>query len=335
MLTVAWALSFALGLAFAGGVLLWNAGRSDHAGTPGYVVHLDWRQGFANGRAGARPPLPVPELPVLQPLSGQQAFAANETLPFSAEAVEVAAPFSLGSGPQALLSRDSAIDCLTAAIYYEAGFEGEQGQRAVAQVVLNRVRHPAFPSSVCEVVYQGSERRTGCQFTFTCDGSLKRKPAIGAWDRARQIAVQALDGKVEPSVGMATHYHANYVLPYWAPKLAKITAIGQHIFYRWSGFWGKRVAFSRSYTGERLQEPYIQAAGILDGEDSAPSYGSLLASRLERPVSGVLHSELSAGGASRLPIALRADEESGTLRLDDSRSRLVLDFDQAARRADP
>jgi hypothetical protein len=116
----------------------------------------------------------------------------------------------------------------------------------VAQVILNRVRHPAYPKSICGVVYQGSERKTGCQFTFTCDGSLARRPERDRWEQARMIAIGAISGAVEPSVGMATHYHANYVLPYWASSLDKISQIGTHIFYRWKGAWGRRRAFSQA-----------------------------------------------------------------------------------------
>ena len=77
-----------------------------------------------------------------------------------------------------------ALECLASAVYYEAGNQDDDGERAVAQVVLNRVRHPAFPASVCGVVYEGSTRPTGCQFTFTCDGSLYRQPDADGWRRA-------------------------------------------------------------------------------------------------------------------------------------------------------
>jgi hypothetical protein len=142
-----------------------------------------------------------------------------------------------------------ALLCLTQAVYYEAGFEPLEGRRAVAQVVLNRMRHPAFPKSICGVVYQGAG--TGvCQFTFVCDGALYRRPAEAAWNQAEQIARVALGGYVEKSVGEATHYHADYVAPRWAPLLSKVAAIGQHIFYRWPGGWGQPAAFTGRYAGE-------------------------------------------------------------------------------------
>jgi hypothetical protein len=142
---------------------------------------------------------------------------------------------------------NNALECLTAAVYYEARSESEDGQRAVAQVVLNRVRHPAFPKSVCGVVYQGSNRTTGCQFSFTCDGSLNRARQPGAWDRAARIAAAALSGYVYPTVGVATHYHTTAIHPWWADSLAKAVTIGAHVFYRWRGAWGDPTSVRRPY----------------------------------------------------------------------------------------
>lgn len=138
-------------------------------------------------------------------------------------------------GPAANEDRRSSLDCLAEAIGYEAGNEPEAGKAAVAQVILNRVRHSAFPKTVCNVVYQGSGRRTGCQFTFTCDGSLRRTLSRRSWASAQSIAAAALDGLLPNAVGNATHYHADYVTPRWAPSLYRIGQIGAHIFYRLPG----------------------------------------------------------------------------------------------------
>ena len=128
---------------------------------------------------------------------------------------------------------DAALDCLGQAVYYEAGFEPLEGQEAVAQVVLNRARSRHYPGSVCGVVYQGAERRTGCQFSFTCDGSLKRRPPeADQLEAARSVAARVLAGLKVPGVEAATHYHAAYVAPYWAPTLDKVAVVGRHIFYR-------------------------------------------------------------------------------------------------------
>jgi len=197
---------------------------------------------------------------------GDQAKLINASMPFSASPVSAARPFDLsGSDP---LDHRRALLCLTQAVYYEAGYEPLEGRRAVAQVVLNRLRHPAFPKSVCGVVYQGA-RQPVCQFSFVCDGSLYRRPALGAWKEAEAVAAAALDGFVERTVGEATHYHADYVAPYWAPRLAKIAQLGAHIFYRWPGVWGSTAAFTGRYIGEPADpmslRPPLRQAILTDG----------------------------------------------------------------------
>ena len=160
------------------------------------------------------------------------------------------------------MTRARALECLTSAIYYEAAQEPTDGQRAVAQVVLNRVRHPAFPNSVCGVVYEGSTRPTGCQFTFTCDGSMARAPMPDLWNRARKVAEEALNGAVYAPVGLATHYHANYVVPYWASSLVKTAVEGAHIFYRWAGGWGQPAAFNDRWSGTEGSPAALRLAAL-------------------------------------------------------------------------
>lgn len=173
-----------------------------------------------------------------------------------------AAPAFVQAAPGFLASARSeedarrAAECLTAAVYYEARSEPIDGQRAVAQVVLNRVRDRAFPHSVCGVVYQGSQRRTGCQFSFTCDGSMNYRRDPLAWARAAQVAAAALSGQVYAPVGSATFYHANYVLPWWAGSLTRIGSVGAHIFYRWRGAMERALSFRADYAGV---EPGIAA----------------------------------------------------------------------------
>jgi spore germination cell wall hydrolase CwlJ-like protein len=142
-----------------------------------------------------------------------------------------------------------ALKCLTDAIYYEAANEPDDGQRAVAQVIINRMRHPTYPNSICGVIYQGSERQTGCQFSYSCDGSMARTPARPAWLRGQRVAMQALAGYVYTPVGMATHYHATYVYPYWAPSLNYLGTIGAHRFYSWKGSAGRPTAFFSRHNG--------------------------------------------------------------------------------------
>lgn len=154
--------------------------------------------------------------------------------------------------------------CLTAALYYEAASESDDGMRGVAQVVLNRVRHPSFPGSVCGVVFQGSNRAIVCQFTFACDGSMARQPVRAVWNRASRIAAEALAGRTMPAVGLATHYHTLAVWPSWGRTLAMTNVIGAHIFHRWRGRWGQPAAFSRPYAGvEPMPGPYLPIAAQL------------------------------------------------------------------------
>ena len=165
-----------------------------------------------------------------------------------------------------------ALQCLTTAIYYEAATEPDAGQRAVAQVVLNRVAHPAWPNSVCGVVYQGSER-PGCQFSFACDGSMARAPARTWWLRARSVAEAALAGEVYAPVGLATHYHTGAVHPAWADRLARIGTIGAHLFYRPRGADGAASAFADAYLGgEPVPAPKPRAATPLAPRDPLTAY---------------------------------------------------------------
>jgi hypothetical protein len=157
-----------------------------------------------------------------------------------------APPFFAATQPD---EASRALDCLTQAIYYEARSEPLEGQEAVAQVVLNRVRNPAFPNTVCGTVYEGSTRETGCQFTFTCDGSMAARIEPNAWDRARKVAEAALNGFVFSPIGAATYYHTTAVSPWWAPKLAEVGRIGAHIFYRLPGAWGGSLAYTQRYAG--------------------------------------------------------------------------------------
>jgi spore germination cell wall hydrolase CwlJ-like protein len=194
--------------------------------------------------------------------AGTTGTIALPDLPMPANAVvdssiQPAAPFHLAGGA---VDNARALQCLTQAIYYEAASEPDDGQRAVAQVVLNRVRHPAFPATVCGVVFQGSEKR-GCQFSFACDGAMARIPSRTAWDRAARVAGAALAGSVFAPVGMATHYHTYAVTPSWNRSLVMTGVFGAHFFHRWKGWWGMAAAFRQSYRGgEPVPAPHMATA---------------------------------------------------------------------------
>jgi hypothetical protein len=191
-----------------------------------------------------------------------------------AQAFQAAEPFVANRDA---VTFERSLECLTQAIYYEARSQSDDGQRAVAQVVLNRVRHPAYPSSVCGVVYQGSHRVTGCQFTFTCDGSLFAGIEPGAWERARRIATAALRGSVYRPVGLALNYHTLAIRPYWAPSLVQQAVIGSHIFYLRPG-----SATLGSFTQRpSSEEPEPGAQNYYAGVTTRQNGGSI---RYERPV---------------------------------------------------
>jgi spore germination cell wall hydrolase CwlJ-like protein len=122
--------------------------------------------------------------------------------------------------------------CLAEAIYFEARSEPLEGQAAVAQVVLNRVRSGFYPSSVCSVVYQDRERAFACQFSFACEGKALRVDEPGPWAVAMRVAKEVVNGeRYDDKLTLALNYHANYVYPPWAPMLQKVERIGSHIFY--------------------------------------------------------------------------------------------------------
>ena len=193
------------------------------------------------GSPNALPPLDY----AMPPPAGTDPLSQNAAIPFVSGELKPAPPYHfIGSSADLTNARD----CLALAALAEAG-SSDPGQRAVIQVVLNRARHPAFASTVCGVVFEGSERATGCQFSFTCDGSLARQYDPASWNAARGRADQALKGYVFAPVGNATHYHTDWVFPWWSPKLHKIAQIETHLFLRWPGFWGSVKSWRKSYGG--------------------------------------------------------------------------------------
>ncbi|MBC7669809.1 MAG: cell wall hydrolase [Gemmatimonadaceae bacterium] len=183
------------------------------------------------------------------------------------------APFRLTNA----LESSRELECLSEAVYYEARGETPSGQAAVAQVVLNRVRHPSFPKSICGVVFQGAYTHTGCQFSFACDGSMRRGREVGAWNRAQKIAARALSGAVMSEVGAATHFHTTGVAPGWGPRLLRVAQVGMHVFYRFGGRAGAPDAFSRTPRPSTADDlPSVTLASLAttttaDGKSSAPA----------------------------------------------------------------
>ena len=180
------------------------------------------------------PPMATAIAPAAAPRT--PAGGPDAATPVAAVAPSDSAPIAGPSFLAGLDQRDRmrATLCLASAIYYEAATESDEGQRAVAQVVLNRVRHREWPNTLCGVVYQGSDR-PGCQFSFACDGAMARGPMVAHWIRARRHAEAALAGEIYAPVGSATFYHTLQVAPEWRLRMTPVTIVGAHIFYRLPG----------------------------------------------------------------------------------------------------
>ncbi len=176
-------------------------------------------------------------------------------------AASVAPAFAMNDADPADTAR--AAECLTEAIYYEARSEPADGQRAVAQVVLNRVRNPAFPASVCGVVHQRSAESGGCQFTFFCDGAMLMRREEAAWERARRIATEALGGAVYAPAGSALFYHTTAVAPWWATRMTRIATIGAHIFYQLGHGANRKLDFRQAYAGAEPRALEVQSDAAL------------------------------------------------------------------------
>ncbi|MCB1437671.1 MAG: cell wall hydrolase [Rhodobiaceae bacterium] len=176
------------------------------------------------------------------PLRRELARDADAPVPANVTALTetVRGPAAKRSGAQsAALSdvRNRELMCLATGVYFEARGEPENGQIAVAQVILNRVAHPFYPETICGVVFQNQHRRNSCQFSFACDGLSDRPRNKISWERAIRVAKKVVNGKAYiDTVGKSTHYHANYVRPRWIRDMIRLDTIGKHIFYRVRGW---------------------------------------------------------------------------------------------------
>jgi spore germination cell wall hydrolase CwlJ-like protein len=159
------------------------------------------------------------------------AAVALATLALTDTAVSNAGPYQGSKSENGADKKE--LRCLATAIYFEARGEPSIGQKAVAQVILNRVEDDSYPESVCGVVYQNRDRRNACQFSFACDGVPERTSDSRAWKKATAIASQTLRGD-NPVMkqARATHYHASNIRPRWASSLKRVQVIGRHVFYQ-------------------------------------------------------------------------------------------------------
>ena len=264
----------------------------------------------------------------------ERARVSNLADPFFTGPIAPATPFRFAGS---FADRSNARDCLALAAMAEAG-NTDVGQRAVIQVILNRVRHPAFAKTVCGVVFEGSQRQTGCQFTFTCDGSLTRRYGGAAWAQARGRADEALGGRVDAAVGTATHYHTDWVYPSWSPKLQKIAQVETHLFYRWPGDWGTSKSW-QAYRGSEASfaaliagpGPAAEASGVPDMSDMSDADASVAIAPLPKDTPKVTGGQVvmrlpsgkanfvvvnpRAGAASALAMAKSLCTADGTCRV--------------------
>ena len=273
------------------------------------VLYTSSLSGPARYSVGIPPVAPpantIPEvLPMeLAPVTVDDARAANAKIALVTKGFVAARPFIYGGDAD---NRGRARDCLAAAMLYEAG-DDSQGQRAVGQVIINRVRHPAFPKSICNVVFQGSERVTGCQFTFTCDGALNRRYSDAAWTRAQVNAEIILSGGVDPRVGLATHYHTDWVRPYWSDSLEKIAIVDTHLFFRWPGYWGTPGAFRGNVSGVDAPVAKMAALSPLHMAGLPPALAATevdAAAGEPRITGGAVPGQVVSGGRETITIAL-------------------------------
>lgn len=160
---------------------------------------------------------------------------ASEQLAYARAQAPITGGFATG---QPIETSDKELWCLATAIYFEARGESYRGQVAVAQVVQNRVKDRRYPKTICGVVFQNQNRRNSCQFSFACDGIPEVISDKASWAQAQDIAKRFADGELYlTEVANATHYHATYVRPAWAPRMVKLTQIGLHVFYKFKSGW--------------------------------------------------------------------------------------------------
>jgi hypothetical protein len=217
------------------------------------------------------------------------------SLTSAAPSITPARPFAL----RGVLEQSRDLECLTQAVYYEARGETGEGQRAVAQVVLNRTRHPAYPRTVCGVVFQ--RVRSTCQFSFACDGSVSRRVELKAWNRAERVAAKALAGEVMPEVGNATHFHVARVSPAWRHSLHRVGQIGAHVFYRFGGRAGSARAFDDT---PELSEPLTPALPAVD--ETQPILASLTLAPLANTVATTVANGVAATAQAGADLVMAA-----------------------------
>jgi spore germination cell wall hydrolase CwlJ-like protein len=265
------------------------------------VDRLEARQA-ARSRAPVQPAVvetaaaPAAEQPVVMKAAFIQPSRKLSTKPTIAEAA--AQPFHL----RGALDQSRDLECLTQAVYYESRGESRSGQSAVAQVILNRVRHPAFPKSVCGVVFQGA-KTGGCQFSFACDGQPHHPLENASWRRAESVAAEALDGQVMAEVGDATHFHVASSGSNFSAGLLKVAQIGAHVFYRFGGHKGAPAMFhgepEPSEAGPTATHPVFASLALSGGSVSPAKLLASASAAVEHAATAVENAAKGVGPADK------------------------------------
>lgn len=272
---------FGLGL----GALFLVAGMSGHAADHAHAQRM--AEAAAVGYAGSYLEAEGQGL-----RTGLQRYAFRADLDAAPAATRFGKDLKFGADRTAAKGKRRAdLECLTEAVYYEARGESPRGQAAVAQVVMNRVKHPAFPKSVCAVVFQGAGRV--CQFSFACDGSMKGRRESLAWSRARDIAARAMSGALRAEIGSATHFHTTAVSPAWAPQMLRVANVGTHVFYRFSPYRLRNAAPA---------QPLVEHAVLTSDTTGSPPELRLMPALVDKAVADSLE-PVSAPPAATSPSA--------------------------------
>jgi spore germination cell wall hydrolase CwlJ-like protein len=180
---------------------------------------------------------PAVSLTLDQPKAISSTAVADVIAPPPAPAVRlIEAPIINPVTAVAAVIDNAQTQCLAEAMYYEARGEGVRGEKAIAEVIFNRMRSGLYPRTICGVVNEGAGVEGGCQFSFTCNGEMLAIRTRHDWVRARVLAAAVVAGvvKLDGETEGATSYHANYVDPDWG-NMVRTVQIGNHIFYRRAG----------------------------------------------------------------------------------------------------
>lgn len=118
------------------------------------------------------------------------------------------------------------IECLVLNAYFESRGQGVKGMQAVTWVVLNRTKHPSYPSTPCAVIY------APFQFEWTRNGKTPQVKEKDAYTQAERVVEDVLSGKLKDNTNSSTHFHSARIKPKWASRLSYTTTIGSHCFYK-------------------------------------------------------------------------------------------------------